>query len=140
MKDLSGKGKSEQAIDELIWEDYGPPLGPEYNRTFKVMLSRTKQTLSIDSLRSAGVEVVRKLDPKDFDRILALQAHYGIKIGEPLNFEGCIGGIGQNLTLLNEGKILAEGQLIDCGGQQRTNIDGNLFGFFEDIRKLAFPK
>jgi hypothetical protein len=104
------------------------------------MLSRTKQTLSIDSLRSAGIEVVRKLDTKDFDRILALQAQFGIKIGAPLNFEGCIGGIGQNLTLLNEGKILAEGQLIDCGGQQRTNIDGNLFGFFDAIRKLAFPK
>lgn len=132
---------NQQVIDEIIWEDWGPPVGPEYNRTFKVNLSRNKQTLSIDSLRSAGVEVVRKLDTKDFDRILALKAEYRIEItDQPLSYDGCVGGEGHNLTFLTEGRKMAEGMVIDCGGKQRTNINGNMFAFFEAIRKLAFPK
>ncbi|MBK8656984.1 MAG: hypothetical protein IPN20_24470 [Haliscomenobacter sp.] len=111
-------------IDELIWEKYGPPLAPEYNHTFKVILSRTRQTLSIDSVRS----------------ILALKAQYKIEIGPPVSFDGCIGGDGYNLTFLNEGTVLAKGKLTDCGGQQRTNIEGNLFAFFDAIHRLAFPE
>ncbi len=127
-------------IDELIWEKYGPPLAPEYNHTFKVILSRTRQTLSIDSVRSAGIEIVRKLEVRDFDRILALKAQYKIEIGPPVSFDGCIGGDGYNLTFLNEGTVLAKGKLTDCGGQQRTNIEGNLFAFFDAIHRLAFPQ
>lgn len=132
--------KGAQAIDEIIWEDWGPPLGPQYNRTFKVILSQTQGTLSIDSLRTAGIEVTRKLNPKDFDRILSLKSKYQIEIDAPLSFDGCMGGEGQNLTFLNKGQKIAEGKLVDCGGEQRSNIKGDFTAFARAIRALAFPE
>ena len=131
---------SDQDIDEIHWEQFGPPLPPEYNHSFNVILSRRQQSISIDSLRSAGIEVVRKLETRDFDRILALKSQYQIGFGPPLSFDGCIGGSGSRLAFFKEGTELGKGKLIDCGGQQRTNIDGNLFAFFDAIRRLAFEE
>ncbi len=140
VKDLAAAAPTASGIDEIIWEKFGPPLAPAYNHTFKVILSRTRQTLSIDSVRTAGVEIVRKLEISDFDRILALKTQYKIEIGPPVSYDGCIGGEGYNLTFSKEGTVLAKGKLIDCGGQQRTNIEGNLFGFFDAIHRLAFKE
>lgn len=127
-----------QALDEIIWEDWGPMVAPQYNHTFKVTLSREKQTLSIDSLRTAGVEVTRKLPSAEFDRILALKTTYQIAIGAPLEYNGCVGGSGQTLTFLHKGVKMAEGEVVDCGRAQRSNITGNLDGFTHAIRVLAF--
>lgn len=137
---LQAKSSVEQAIDEIIWEDWGPPLAPKLNKTFKVILSRTRETLSIDSLRSAGIEVTRKLSPKDFDRILALKSTHQVEISGSLNFDGCIGGEGQNLTFLHKGEKIAEGKIVNCGGEQRSNIKGHFTLFVDAIRKLAFPE
>lgn len=140
IRGLPAKDLSSPTIDEIIWEDWGPPMAPEYNRTFKVILSRTQQTLSIDSLRSAGIEVTRKLSSKDFDQILTLKSKYQIEMGAPLSFDGCMGGEGQNLTFLNKGEKIAEGKIVNCGGEQRSNIKGDFAAFAEAVRKLAFPK
>jgi hypothetical protein len=129
-----------QAIDEIIWEDWGPVVAPQYNRTFKVTLSRVKQTLTIDSLRTAGVEVTHKLPTAEFDRILALKISYKIAFDAALAFDGCVGGSGQTLTFLHKGVKIAEGEVVDCGRAQRSNITGNLDGFTQAIRDLAFGK
>ena len=139
-RELQANDSLGQTIDEIVWEDWGPPVGPSHNRTFKVILSQTQGTLSIDSLRSAGIEVTRKLDSKDFDRILSLKLTYKVEIGDPLNFDGCMGGEGQNLTFLNKGEKIAQGKIVDCGGEQRSNIKGDFTAFVAAIRKLAFPE
>lgn len=139
-RDLQSNDSKAQGIDEIVWESWGPPVAPQYNKTYKIILSQSQQTLSIDSLRTAGIEVTRKLDPKDFDQILALKSKCQIEIGAPLSFEGCMGGEGQILTFLWKAEKIAEGRIVDCGGEQRSNIKGNLPLFVEGIRKLAFPE
>jgi hypothetical protein len=128
------------AIDEIVWRKSGPPTPPEFNKNFKIILSRTNQTLSIDSLRTAGIEVSRKLSTKDFDRILDLKSQYKIEIVGELNYDGCLGGEGETLTFSKEGQKIAEGTILDCGDKLRSNISGNLKGFTEAIRELAFGK
>lgn len=135
---LQSKNSAEASIDEIIWENWGPPVAPQYNHTFKVILSRTRETLSIDSLRTAGIEVTRKLSSKDFDRILSLKSKHQIEIGDQLNFDGCIGSEGQTLTFFKKGEKIAEGMTVSCGGEQRSNIKGNFTAFAGEIWKLAF--
>jgi hypothetical protein len=139
-RELQSNDSLAQTIDEIVWESWGPPVAPQYNKTYKVILSRSQQTLAIDSLRSAGIEVTRKLQPKDFDQILALKSKCKIEIGAPLSFEGCMGGQGQTLTFLIKAEKIAEGRIVDCGGEQRSNIKGDVTTFVEGIRKLAFPE
>jgi hypothetical protein len=138
LKKTSMQDKS--AIDEIVWRKSGPPMPPEFNKNFKVILSRTNQTLSIDSLRTAGIEVSRKLSTKDFDRILNLKSQYKIEIVGELSYDGCVGGEGETLTFSKEGQKIAEGTILDCGGKLRSNISGNLKGFTTAIRELAFGK
>ncbi len=139
-RELQSNDSLAQTIDEIVWESWGPPVAPQYNKTYKVILSQSQQTVSIDSLRSAGIEVTRKLQPKDFEQILALKSKCKIEIGDPLSFEGCMGGQGQTLTFLRKAEKIAEGRIVDCGGEQRSNIKGDFTAFVEAIRKLAFPE
>jgi hypothetical protein len=131
---------SSSAIDEIIWREWGPPVAPKYNNTFKVMLSKKEGTISIDSVRTAGIEITRSLDPKDFDRVLQAKDEYKIQIGEDLSFDGCIGGSGHTISFFVKGEKVLEGQVVDCGGSQRSNIEGNFMAFIDEIRQLAFPK
>ena len=128
------------AIDEISWRDWGPPVAPQFNNTYIVTLSRAAGTLTIDSVRTAGVEITRSLTAEDFDRILELKEEHNIQLEEELTFDGCIGGNGHTITFKNQGEKVMEGMLVNCGEGQRTNIKGNFMAYIDEIRKLAFPK
>jgi len=132
------KSIASSEIDEIIYEDWGPPVAPQYNDTYKIILSLTNQTLAIDSLRSAGIEVEKPLSTADFERILELKATFEIELGPEIEVDGCVGGSGHTLTFNKNGEKLMEGLIIDCGGVNRTNIGGNFFAFRDAIRELAY--
>lgn len=139
-KALNPMTSQTQDIDQIVWRNWGPPLAPQYNNTYIITLSRTQQTLTIDSVRTAGIEITRKLSIAEFDQILKLKTQHHIEIGSPLENDGCVGGAGHTLTFLRKGVKLTEGFIINCAGKERSNINGNFYAFTQAISKLAFPK
>jgi len=136
-KSNSGQvGANDNQIDEIIYRDWGPPVAPQFNETYKIILNRKAGTLALDSVRTAGVEQQWPLSTEDFDRLLELKK--GLTIEEAIAFDGCMGGSGQTLTFFSKGTKVEEGMIVNCGGEQRSNIKGEVTEFTQAIKELVF--
>ncbi len=131
-------GANDNQIDEIIYRDWGPPVAPQFNETYKIILNRKQGTLALDSVRTAGIEHQWPLSTEDFDRILNMKKT--LTIDEAMAFDGCMGGSGQTLTFFSAGTKVEEGMIVNCGGEQRSNIQGEVTTFTQAIRALVFSK
>jgi hypothetical protein len=113
---------------EIVYQFSNGPVSPEYQRDFTVTLNKTNAKLRF---RSYGIkqptEITVKTGTAKFKEIMELAGKIEIRKGRTTRNDGCVGGGGESLKVLDAKRTVTfSAEFSPCGSTDYGNLTGDL--------------
>ena len=127
------------SFDRFQYQYGDSSVPPEYHRSYTITIESNQLLFVVDSYGDILLEQTLDISEDFQDEIVSLLRSYEIKSKEKTSSDGCAGGTTKHIRLFKKGKVVFEGGLYFCAGEEFGNIGGDLTGFANSILMKFLP-
>lgn len=124
-------------ITKIVYVYGDSSVPPQYHRSYTITITENEIHVVVDSYGDVLEDKKFDITKEDFDSIVSALDKYSIKNRtKNKDSKGCTGGDSDTIRYYSGESKKFEGYNYNCAGEKFGNLDGDVEGFAEEIKKI----
>lgn len=132
------KTEDKSSFDKIVFEFKDSSVAPDYQRNYKIVLTKTSAEIVLKSYKVLDHENIR-ITAEQFNKIVKIVNDANLKNRPNLDDDGCAGGTTDTFDFSKNGKSILTGNVYHCAGNEYGNLIGETDAVKNELTSL-FPK